>query len=151
MSARIEARVQHRFAAPPERIFDAWLDPAMVRVWLAAALRESGLAGEIGTVEIDPRPGGRFVFSDWRGGVEARHWGTYLELERPRRIAFTWIVDPSGEADPSRVTITIEPDGSGCIVTLVHEMDAAWVDYLSRTEAGWSRMLRASAAQAEPA
>ena len=43
-----------------------------------------GLAGDMKRVEIDARVGGKFYFSDMRDGTEARHWGTYLELDRPR-------------------------------------------------------------------
>lgn len=143
MSAKIEAKVSHRFKASAERVFDAWLSPAQVRIWMAAALRSFGLAGDIQRIEIDPKVGGKFFFSDIRNGQEARHWGTYLELTRPRKIVFTWIVDESEEADPSRVTLTIEPEADGCVAILVHEMDAKWVDYVARTESGWSRMLAA--------
>jgi len=41
------------------------------------------------------------------------------------------------------VTLNITPDGDGCVVTIVHEMDAEWSDYVERTESGWSRMLAA--------
>jgi uncharacterized protein YndB with AHSA1/START domain len=144
MTPRIEARVSHRFTASAERVYDAWLDPAQARLWMTAALKSGGLAGDVRSIEIDPRVGGRFLFSDMRNGMEARHWGTYLELDRPRKIVFTWIVDPADEADPSRVTLTIEPDGTGCTATIVHEMDAKWADYTSRVEGGWGRMLQAT-------
>lgn len=103
-----------------------------------------GLSGDIGQIEIDPKVGGSFLFTDMRDGTAARHWGTYLELNRPRKIAFTWIVDPSEEPDPSRVTMTIEPDGAGCVATIVHELDAKWADYIEQTENAWSCMMRAT-------
>jgi hypothetical protein len=43
-------------------------------------------------------------------------------------------------------TLTIEPQANGCVPTIVHEMDRQWQDYVSRTEAGWSRMLASVAA-----
>jgi len=135
------ARVSHRFTASPERVYDAWLDPAKLRAWMSAALKEMGLSGEIRRVEVDARVGGKFFFSDMRNAGEARHWGTYLALDRPRTIVFTWITDASQEADPSQVTITIEPDGAGCVVTIVHEK--IWKSYVEKVESGWSRMLRA--------
>jgi uncharacterized protein YndB with AHSA1/START domain len=141
MSSKIEARVTHRFKVSAERVYDAWLSPAQARLWLAAALKSLGLAGEIERVEIDARVGGQFFFSDLRDGTEARHWGTYLELDRPQKIVFTWIVDESEEADPSVVTLTIEPEATGCVATIVHTMDAKWIEYISRTESGWGRML----------
>jgi uncharacterized protein YndB with AHSA1/START domain len=143
MGAKVEARVTHRFSTPAGQVYDAWLNPHDVRVWLAASLKEAGLAGELNRIEIDPRVGGMFFFSDLRNGAEARHWGTYLELDRPHTIVFTWIVNEADEADPSKVTLTIEPEANGCTATLVHEMDAKWAEYVDRTKSGWSRMLKA--------
>lgn len=148
MSTRVQAKVVHHFSAPPERVFDAWLDPERVRGWLRAALVAMGLPGTITTVTIDPRVGGAFEFADLRPEGEARHWGTYLSLERPRSLSFTWITDPAEEASPSVVTVSITPEGSGCVVELVHDLPAQWKGYVERTEQGWSRMLAAIAAQA---
>lgn len=143
MSMTIEARVSHQFRAPAGQVYDDWLDPAKARRWMAAALQTMGLAGDMKQIEIDARVGGKFLFTDQRGEVEARHWGAYLELERPRRIVFTWIVDESEESKPSTVFLTIQPDGDSCVVTIVHQLDAAWADYVPRVEAGWGNMLAA--------
>ncbi len=143
MNSTIEARVTHRFKATAERVYDAWLDPERVRLWIAAALKTWGLPGEIERIEIDARVGGKFFFSDIRDGKPARHWGTYLELDRPRKIVFTWIVDESEEANPSTVTLTIQPEPDGCVATIVHEMDQEWAEYVAQTESGWGRMLQA--------
>ncbi|MPZ39581.1 MAG: SRPBCC domain-containing protein [Rhizobiales bacterium] len=135
------AKVSHRFSAAPERVYDAWLDPSKLRIWMKAALMEMGLSGDIRRIEVDARVGGTFFFSDIRDAGEAKHWGTYRVLDRPRKIEFTWIVDESQNDEPSVVTITIEPDGTGSIVTIAHEK--IWASYVERTEMGWSRMLRA--------
>ena len=143
MSSRIEARASHHFKVAADRVYDAWLDPEKVRVWMTASLKTWDLAGDIRRVEIDARVGGKFFFSDMRDGTEARHWGSYLELDPARKIVFTWIVDESEETDPSIVTITIRSEPDGCTATIVHEMDAQWADYVSRTESGWTRILDA--------
>ncbi|HEX9878074.1 MAG TPA: SRPBCC domain-containing protein [Gammaproteobacteria bacterium] len=144
MTDTIEARVEHRFASSAERVFDAWLDSRSVREWMAAALKSFGLSGDIRRVEIDARVGGRFTFSDMREGGEALHWGTYLELDRPRKLVFTWFTsEEDEEASSSLVTLTLAPDGEGCVATLVHRMDAAWTEWVPRVEAGWGRMLSA--------
>jgi uncharacterized protein YndB with AHSA1/START domain len=143
MTTKVAARVMHHLDASAERVYDAWLDPEKIRVWMKAALMEMGLSGELGRIEVDARVGGRFFFSDMREAGEAKHWGTYLEVHRPHRIAFTWIVDASQENDPSTVTIAIEPDGDGCVVTIVHEIAPEWAAYVEKVEGGWSRMLRA--------
>jgi uncharacterized protein YndB with AHSA1/START domain len=145
-----------RFETSAEQVYEAWLDPDKVGAWMASALKGFGfgfgfgfgLSGEMRRVEIDPRVGGRFCFSDMRNGMEAVHRGEYLELVRPRRIVFTWIVGESVVGDenadpPSRVTLTIQPDGTGCIATIIHEMDAKWAECVSRTEPGWAGMLQA--------
>ena len=31
-----------------------------------------------------------------------------------------------------------------CTATIIHEMDAKWVDYVSQTENGWSCMMQAT-------
>lgn len=147
MSERITVTVSHRFEASAERVYDAWLDPDKVRLWLPSALRTMGLTGEIGTVQVDARIGGHFLYSDIRDGVEAKHFGTYLELVRPSRIVFTWMMDKSEEAEPSKVTLTIQPEGSGCIATIVHEIDKKWIDFTDQTKKGWSCMLQAIAVQ----
>jgi uncharacterized protein YndB with AHSA1/START domain len=141
MNSKIEARVSHRFKATAERVYDAWLDPEQARLWMAAALRSLGLPGDIKRIDIDACVGGKFFFSDMRDGKETRHWGSYLELDRPRRLVFTWIVDESEEANPSVVTLSIQPEASGCVATIVHEMDKKWVEFVPQTESGWARML----------
>lgn len=147
----VESRSTHRFQISAEQVYNAWLDPNQVREWMSNSLKGFGLPGEIRRVEIDPRVGGKFCFSDIRNGVEAVHRGEYLELNRPNKIAFTWIVgdcqvggEPAESPDPpSRVNVTIQPEGTGCVATIVHEMDAKWAEYVDRTAQGWTRMLLA--------
>ena len=148
MAKTIEAKVSHRFSASPERVFDAWLDANSVREWMA--LPFSALGGrpvDVRRVEIDARVGGRFTFSDMRENGEAVHWGTYLEIDRPKRLVFTWFTSTEDEQENnSVVTVTIEPDGEGCVATIVHRMDAGWAEYISQAEQGWSGMLSQIAA-----
>jgi len=143
MSDRIEAKVTHRFRANPEQVFDAFVDPALAERWQAAWLKRSGLVARPTRSEIDPRVGGRFILADEREGGEARHWGTFLALDRPTRISFSWIVDESEEDDPGVVSMIIEPepDGPGSVVTLYNTMDAQWEDWLPQTEKGWIALL----------
>ncbi len=142
----IEVEVTHHFKASPESVIDAWLDPDKVRAWFSIALQRLGLAGEVAQIEIDPKVGGAFLFSDMRDGVETRHWGTYLELERPRRIVFTWNTVESDESDPIKIVLTIEPEGEGCVANLVNEMDSKWAGNVPQTTEGWSRILEATEA-----
>ena len=70
--------------------------------------------------------------------------GKYLELDRPRRLVFTWGVNQDS-GDTSRVTVEIKPAEGGSELALVHELDPAWAEYASRTEEGWTKMLGALA------
>ena len=115
MSAEaIILRVERRMAAPPERVFDAWLDPARVGQWLFATPD-----GVMERIEVDPRVGGKFLIAERRGDVLAEHFGEYLEIDRPRRLVFTFAA--MRDAGFTRVTVTIEPDGNGARLVLVHE------------------------------
>ena len=145
MTETVTAVVMHRFArASAEAVYDAWLNEADARAWQALALRNLGLAGEITRVEIDPREGGRFLFADLRDGVEARHWGTFRELNRPTVIEFTWFTEEKDETqDVSVVRLEIRPEESGCTVTLTHTLDAKYAEYLGQTENGWKTILQA--------
>jgi len=129
-------KVTHRFEAAPERVFDAWLTPDSVRQWFGPGL------GEMVRVDVDPQVGGKFSFVQKRGEDDVDHVGTYLELDRPRRLAFTWGV-PQDSDDISRVVIDIAPLEDGSELTLTHELHPDWTDYAERTEEAWSKMLQA--------
>lgn len=142
MNSTITARVDRHLAALPERVFDAWLSPESVRSWMAAALRSQGLSGDIRRVEIEPRVGGAFTFSDLRDRGEAVHWGTYQVVDWPHKLVFTWFTSKEAEQENmSTVTLLFKPEGTGCRVTLTHEMPPKWADYVDRTEKGWTTML----------
>jgi uncharacterized protein YndB with AHSA1/START domain len=131
----IKVTVVHCFKAAPERVFDAWLSPDLVGQWMfGAKLRDE----EILRIAVDGRVGGSFSFLVRRQGEEIDHVGKYLEIDRPRRLVFTWGI---GEGDSSRVVIDIVPVGTGCELTLTHELHPDWADYAARTEAGWTKML----------
>jgi uncharacterized protein YndB with AHSA1/START domain len=124
--------VERRIAAPPETLFDAWLDPRCVGQWLFATP-----GGVMETVEIDPRVGGRFRIEERRDGELAEHFGEYAEIDRPRRLAFDFWTSFSDER--TRVTIEIAPDGDGSLLTLTHA--GVWKDYENQTRQGWTMIL----------
>lgn len=91
-------------------------------------------------VEIDARVGGRFVFVDRRDGEDVEHTGEYLEMERPKRLVFRFVV-PKFSPVFTRVAIDIVPAGAGCELTLVHE--GVLPEYEKRTRNGWKMILDA--------
>ena len=126
-------RVTHRFKAPQERVFDAWLDPKKAGKFLFATP-----TGTLVHVDIDSRVGGRFVIVDRRDGEDIEHTGEYLEIERPRRLVFTISV-PKFSALSTRVAIDIVARDLGCELTLTHE--GVLPEYLERSKAGWAMIL----------
>ncbi|MDP9253784.1 MAG: SRPBCC domain-containing protein [Verrucomicrobiota bacterium] len=84
-------------------------------------------------VEIDAGVGGAFVFVDRRDGEDIEHIGEYLEIDRPRRIVFSFSV-PKYSQESTRVTIDIVPLETGCELTLNRE--GVLPEYMSRTQQG---------------
>ena len=117
-----------RIDAPPETVFSYFTDPAKMVAWM----------GESAT--LDPRPGGmcRIAFP---GGAAI---GSFVEVEPPRRVVFTWGWEeryfdvPPGD---TRVEVTLVPDEDGTRVRLTHTKlppaavgfhDVGWGHYLER-------------------
>lgn len=142
MAATVDATTVYEFTAPAEDVFDAWLDPTTMRAWAAQPV--PGMpATDIRRIEIDARVGGRFTFSDMREDGEAVHWGTYLTIDRPRTLAFTWFTSEEEEREyTSVVTLTLEPAAQGCRATMTHTMDARWSEWIEQTANAWNLMLR---------
>ena len=136
--APLDVRVTRHLNATPERVFDAWIDPASVAQWFGPGL------GDMVRIDVDPRPGGRFVFTQRRGNEDIEHTGEYLVFDRPRRLAFTWGV-PKYSNVLARVGIDIRPRDGGCDLTLTHELPPDWAAYAERTKEGWTKMIDAIA------
>ena len=131
-------RLTRRFSAPAGRVFDAFLDPEVARRFLFATPD-----GEMVRVDIDARVGGRFFVTERRDGEDVEHTGEYLEIDRPRRLVFTFGV-PKYDPAYDRVTIEIEPTEDGCELTLTQVMHdyAAWGP---QTQEGWTKIIGALA------
>ncbi len=92
--------------APPDRVFPFFTDPARLTRWLGEA------------AELEATPGGRFAVDIGTRPVR----GSYLELDEPHRVVFSW-GDAGSEALPpgaSRVEVTLAAERSGTTVTLTH-------------------------------
>jgi uncharacterized protein YndB with AHSA1/START domain len=126
-------QVTRNFAASPERVFDAWLSPAMARRFLFATP-----TGEMVRVEIDARVGGKFLMVRRSNGEDVEHVGEYLVIERPRRLIFTFAV-PRFSTQFTQVTIEIAGTASGCTLTLTHE--GVLPEWAERTQEGWAMIL----------
>ena len=128
--------VKKRFAASPERVFDAWLDPATASRWLFTTADS-----EVVRCDIDALVGGRFTIVDRREDGDIEHVGEYLEIDRPRRLVFSFAV-PAYSPEYDRVTVEIVPAGSGCELTLTNAMSSAmFAEWGEKTQEGWAMIL----------
>lgn len=132
MAATATVTVERRFPATPEQVYDAWLDPDRAGRWLFRTAD-----GKLERCEIEPSVGGGFTIVERRGDRLAEHFGEYVELDRPRRIAFDFWTSFSDER--TRVTVDIAADGGAALLTLTHE--GVWTDYEARTREGWTTIL----------
>lgn len=96
-------RISAIIAAPPERIYAAWLDS------------EEHSAITHSTAGVEPWVGGRH--SAWGGSIR----GTTVELQPNRRIVQTWWASdfPPG-SEESRLEVVFEPVPEGTLVTINH-------------------------------
>jgi uncharacterized protein YndB with AHSA1/START domain len=136
----VDVTVSRSFAAPAERVFDAWLTPRLLGQWMFGEdVREEKLL----RLDLDPRVGGRFSMLVERDGERIDHVGEYLVIDRPHSLSFTWTIAGEADQDGSRVDIVITPTPAGCELRLTHALPRAWADYADRTQHGWSTMLDA--------
>lgn len=132
-------RVERVYAAPCERVFDAWLDEGSAGNWLYATPD-----GEMVKVAIDARVGGRYEIDERRGGEDVLHTGVYEEMERPHRLVFTLQV-PKFTEGSSVVALDFMPRDDGCLLMLDAGEESA--EDAPKYEKGWSTILEGLAAE----
>ncbi len=106
MTKDLELTVSRTIKAPREKVFDAWLTPAI----LAKFMRPPSTAGEA-RVENDPVRGGRFSIVMVTDEKDIPHAGTYLEIEPHSHLSFTW--ESPHSLDDSVVTVDFADAGPG--------------------------------------
>ena len=138
-------RLERVIPAPPREVYRAWLDPDLVRRWLAPG----GIT--VKRAEVEAKVGGHFRI--WHsdsgsdvGGFECE----IVELVPDERLVFRWgFVGPERTAGPvfdSVLTIALRDGGGGTtVLTLVHErlddLAAAMPRVADNVEVGWALVL----------
>jgi uncharacterized protein YndB with AHSA1/START domain len=126
--------VSREIAASAEALFGAWLEPRSLSIWLRPSVISQTRA------EIDPRVGGGFRIVMVRDDTEVLHSGRYLEIDRPRRLVFSWSSPATGHRK-SIVTVTFQARDD---LTLVEICQVGLPDEQARAghHEGWSDILR---------
>jgi len=105
--------VKRRFAAPPEAVYRAHMDPEILKQWM------TGPDGWTMPVCIwEGRPGGkiRCEWTDGNGGFYLT--GEVLEVDPPRRIVHVERMHLPDPTPDNHVTTTFTPDGTGTLLTM---------------------------------
>jgi len=115
---------------PPEKVWRALTDPALLTEWL------------LPVIELKLEPGTTFAFKTqaqpgWDGVVSCR----ILEIDAQRKLSYTWVVDDERGID-TVVTFTLKPTEKGTRLALAHTgfKLPAQRGALGGTRYGWQMM-----------
>ena len=134
MSDNRTLHIERTFQAPAEAVFDAWSNEEVLRRWWHT---ESGW--ETAAAEVDLRIGGvvRVVMRDPDKDVEYGGGGNYTEIDRPTRLAFTWIWD--GDTRGTLIELDFQESDGVTMVRFTHS--GLWDEQSVRAhEDGWSKL-----------
>jgi uncharacterized protein YndB with AHSA1/START domain len=109
-------RLERRFAASPERVFQAWTSSEELSRWCAPPPATS-------VVDADVRVGGHYrIVMSAPDGSEYRVGGVYREIDPPRRLVFTWQWENMPDFPETLVTMELRArEDGGTDLLLVHE------------------------------
>lgn len=123
--------------APPEHVFQAWIDPQQRLAWWGddAAYRGTKM-------ESDLRVGGKWrTEGKNKQGKDFTVSGEYTRVEPSRALGFTWNHDWGGSrGSETHVLVELTPTTSGTHVTLTH---SGFTNESERDDhnMGWQRVL----------
>ena len=127
--------IERTYDAPAEAVFDAWTSEEVMRRWWRAAHH-----WETSEAQVDLRVGGaiRVVMHNPDRGTDHGGGGRYTEIERPTRLAFTWLWD----GDTRRTLIEIDFEESDGATTVRFTHSGLWDEEAVRSHRkGWANIL----------
>jgi uncharacterized protein YndB with AHSA1/START domain len=133
---RVVAR--RRMPAPPEIVYEAWIDANGMREWMCP--------GDVISVEavLDVRVGGSFRIVMKSKEREHVHLGTYQVVEPASKLVFTWAA-PETPNEMTLVTVEFLADGDESELVLTHERFPN-AETAERYEKGWGTIAKKFAA-----
>ncbi|MCL2428898.1 MAG: SRPBCC domain-containing protein, partial [Alphaproteobacteria bacterium] len=108
-------QVRRRLKATAEQIFELWTKPDLMVRWM------SPYPGAVDCkASCDLRPGGTFSLVMSSADSSREVSGTYVEVDRPRKLVFTWIGPLTNNVN-TLVTVELNPRGDETDLVLTHE------------------------------
>ena len=106
--------VTRRFAAPPEAVYRAHVEPELIQKWL---LGPDGWTMPV--CMIEPRPGGKFRY-EWKNAKGEGFYltGELLELRPYSKIVHVERMFLPDRTPDNHVETTFEPEGKGTLMTI---------------------------------
>ena len=134
--ADVTLEIRRTFAAPRERVFNAWTRAEELRKWFAPGPLTTAVA------DSDLRVGGRYRIT-MRGldGIEHTVTGVYQVIEPPKRLVYSWRWEDKPSAGESTVTVEFNDRGRSTEVVLRHEGLPSEKER-SEHEQGWNGCLQ---------
>ena len=133
-------QVSRIISTSQEKVFNAWLDPAMLSTFM---LPKTGMPNP--EVTIDPVVGGEYEIIMDVGDQKIPHHGKYLMIDPHHKIEFSWNSPFSGEGSVVSIEFR-EVDVSHTEVNLVHRKFPS-EESRDNHEAGWTSILEMLANQ----
>jgi uncharacterized protein YndB with AHSA1/START domain len=106
--------VRRTIAASAEDLFDAWLDPVALAAWMRPGTIKSTVA------RVEPRVGGSYEISMQGEAGPITHKGVYKQIDRPKKLVFTW-ASPGTEHRDTLVTVDFIRVDQRTEVIVTHE------------------------------
>lgn len=125
--------VRKTVSASPSAVFQALIDPAVLKQWMGPGNVECVAA------ETDPTVGGRFRIHMHSDDGDHIAVGEYLEIVPNQKLIFTWSWE-TGTVKNTLVTVTLKPAGNATNVELLHER-LPDPDAVAKHTGGWTSCL----------
>lgn len=132
----LSLKVSKTINTSQEKAFDAWLDAEKLS---SIMLPKPGMPNP--KVTNSPVPGGEFEILMDVGDRVIPHTGTYLEIDRPNRLVFSWHSPFSG--DGSTVTIEFINQGKGQTKVVISHVKFPDQESRDNHHGGWRNILEA--------
>ncbi|WP_371168931.1 SRPBCC family protein [Aliiroseovarius sp. 2305UL8-7] len=111
----LSLEINRHIPYPPERVFDAWLDPKMLSKFMIP-----GPGVTVPEASADAKVGGRFsIIMRVPEAGDLPHEGEYKVIDRAKQLQFTW-ESPASTVENSVVTLDLTPKDGGTDLRLHH-------------------------------